>query len=340
MPAYSTNNITGTVSSAEVERVYRHITGAERVAHRSPARLEPLQRRVRSLLLEELAHYRRTRRFPKNRDFRHARVPYFVDEQGARCAMAHLLEIGGQFELVRKISNERNHARVRELGNEKDLVVWLAAAGISVEEAARIQPSYCWQTPAWLCFCSEYPRNPALGAAEGVVVQTGNVSAGYQDGVVRVDRMLAGDPGELVVGQEHVAEVKFAPGTTGLVEFRPTAVSRVQYRASFEIKVPEKTVTCADPYADPWVGDFAQSHPVPAEILAQAVAAPDSKSCGAVLGTLDPDWNPPCPTYELGNGGCHLATHAPGAVPALTTSAILFAILSYRVRRRSAQRRA
>jgi hypothetical protein len=336
MPAYSTNNITGTVSIAEVERVYRHIASAERVAHRSPAKLKPLRRLVRSLLLEELAHYRRARRFPKNRDFRRAHVPYFVDEQGTRCAMAHLLEVGGQFELVRKISNERNHARVRELGNEKDLAVWLAAAGISVEEAARIQPDYCWQTPAWQC-CSVYSLYPALGVAEGVVVQTGTDAAAYQDGVVRVDRILAGDPGELVVGQDHVAETNFYPGTTVMVEFRPTAVGRIQYQASIEIKVPEKTVTCPNPYDS----EFVQSHPVPADILAQAITAPDSNSCGAALGTLDPDWNRnPCRGTELGNGGCQLASDASAAVPALTTSAILVAILSYRARRRSAQRRA
>jgi hypothetical protein len=129
---------------AERARVHEHFLRVERRVRRASLRgLGPVQRLTRALLLDELGRYRRARRYPINRDFAGKQVPYFIDEAHTRCAVAHLLEVGGQADLVQKIARERNHARVRELANEAALVHWLRAAGLSLEEAALIQPSYC-----------------------------------------------------------------------------------------------------------------------------------------------------------------------------------------------------
>ena len=67
-------------------------------------------------------------------------MPYFIDADGTRCAMAHLLELGGAAALVARIANEKNNAFVEELANGQELPAWLDASGLSVAEAARIQP--------------------------------------------------------------------------------------------------------------------------------------------------------------------------------------------------------
>ncbi|AKF09429.1 hypothetical protein DB32_006578 [Sandaracinus amylolyticus] len=110
----------------ERERVARHIERAERAAMaQDVSSLSRLQRMVRSLLLRELAQYRRDARFPQNRGFAEP-TPYFVDAEGTRCAMAHLLEVGGETELVARVARERNNAWVRELADEPRLIAWLA----------------------------------------------------------------------------------------------------------------------------------------------------------------------------------------------------------------------
>ena len=147
--AFSSESVAG----HERTRVAQHIARAEHAARARPPRaLGSLQRLVRALLLEELASYRRRARFPRN-DVCRQRTPLFVDRHGTRCAMAHLLELGGERALVEKIRTTRNGARIAELADEPRLLAWLAAAGLTVSEAAAIQPAYCFQGPP-TCVCS------------------------------------------------------------------------------------------------------------------------------------------------------------------------------------------
>lgn len=142
----------GVFGDREQTRVAQHILRAEAHADQREVRLRPLQRLARKLLLAELAEYRARGRFPKNRDFEQP-TPYFVDAAGTRCAVAHLLDASGESELVQRIAHERNHARVAELADEARLVAWLDVAGLSVEEAALIQPSYCFRPDPVECVC-------------------------------------------------------------------------------------------------------------------------------------------------------------------------------------------
>lgn len=175
-------------TNTEVARVARHLAHAmEAAAARDASQLSHVQQLVRALLLEELERYRGAGRFPKNPDFAE-RTPYFIDAEGTRCAMAHLLELGGEQALVQKIATTRNNARVKELADEAQLLAWLDAAGLSVDEAAAIQPSYECQARSE-CVCGgsfsfiSYPL-PAKGVLEALVLDggtTARVEATYGD---------------------------------------------------------------------------------------------------------------------------------------------------------------
>ena len=136
------------------------------LAARDVSDLTPAQRAQRTRLLVELAVYAQKGRFPKNRDFRGERRPYFVDASGTRCAMAHLIESTGERDLVARVGREANHARVHELAADVALRAWLSSVGLTVDEAARIQPSYCFATPAYECVCDE---SSVVGVIECVV---------------------------------------------------------------------------------------------------------------------------------------------------------------------------
>jgi hypothetical protein len=186
----------------ERRRVAGHIARAARAARRNePPALAPATTLARALLLHALDDYRAEGRFPKNHDWPWE-MPAFIDHGGVRCAMAHLMELGGAAPLVAEIAAQRNHAFVRELADDPRVVAWLEAAGISVDEAAAIQPSYCAQS--WSdCICGsvwsvDEARAPADVVLEGVVVAAGSIriDAVYgtrTDLVVKVGDTLAAD---------------------------------------------------------------------------------------------------------------------------------------------------
>jgi hypothetical protein len=147
--------------NAETLRLKRHfdrtlasLTRAEPGPHSRPAR------RRRERALRALVDYRERGRFPKN-DWGCARAPVFIDSRETRCAMAHLIEQSGFGHLVERVASHRNHAYVRDLARDEELLEWLRAHGLTVAEAARIQPSYArdWN---YLAFCSQAPYGSLL----------------------------------------------------------------------------------------------------------------------------------------------------------------------------------
>jgi hypothetical protein len=178
------------------------------VSQRGTSKLSAVQRMVRRLLLAELASYRVAGCFPKNRHFAEP-TPFFVDDSGTRCAVAHLLELGGEGALVQRIARGRNNARVLELADEPRLTAWLDAAGLTLDEAALIQPSYCGeQDPGCLCnnraaghlevTTTTYPRD---GLATAVVKAIhGQVEPGIEVGSeIQVQSNYNEVPVELIV---------------------------------------------------------------------------------------------------------------------------------------------
>jgi hypothetical protein len=212
------------IGEVEQARVAQHILRAEAYAGRRRVRLWPLQRLARKLLLRELAAYRENGRFPKNREFVEP-TPYFVDAEGTRCAVAHLLDASGESDLVQLIAQRRNHARVAELADEARLIAWLDVAGLSLEEAALIQPSYCFHQGGCVC------NTRSTGYFE--VVTTAKTSDGLTHARVDAihgaphattvqvgDMLLVRAWGDLEIGTELVVSGDSERGANGKLHFR------------------------------------------------------------------------------------------------------------------------
>src|SRR6185436_10450561 len=84
--------------------------------------------------------------FPRNRHFPGALVPSFVDDlTGTRCGMGYLIEEAEGSALVARIAATNNNATIRDLKDDPELLAWLDQNGLTLDEAARIQPKYCYE---------------------------------------------------------------------------------------------------------------------------------------------------------------------------------------------------
>ena len=166
MPSEATSRRDEPRDPAEIVRIRAHLLQAERellVANVSS--LSPRQLHNRARHIETLRRYREQGVFPHNHVVSDRRVPVFIDEHGTHCAVGHLIAQSGKTQLARRISAQRNLARVPELTDERELVAWLDDAGLSLAEAARIQPTYGPRRDE-----TRYPlfTAAAVGAAAGV----------------------------------------------------------------------------------------------------------------------------------------------------------------------------
>jgi hypothetical protein len=143
---YSTSAADGVGVSAEAEvaRVRAHFDSVlAELDRRDLSALTNGQRETRASLVTTLREYRDRGAFPKNYDFPGRLVPYFVDRRtGVRCAMAHLLESTGRADIVDRVRAANNNVFIMELAADTALMAWLDASGLTIHEAARIQPTY------------------------------------------------------------------------------------------------------------------------------------------------------------------------------------------------------
>lgn len=107
----------------------------------TPKGLTPAQLEARHRLIHLLREYIDAGRFPVN-DVSPERTPIFIDRGGTRCAMASLIERTGHGALVARVARTNNLARVHQLAADAELGQWLTAHGMTLDEAARVQPSY------------------------------------------------------------------------------------------------------------------------------------------------------------------------------------------------------
>jgi len=127
----------------ETARIRTHLAVVEReLRAKDVSSLTVAQRAARARNLDVLHEYLMRGIFPRNTDFPGERVPYFIDRYGTRCAMAYLIEQSGHGDLVARVAATHNNARVRELQDDPALVAWLDQNGMTLAEAARVQPSY------------------------------------------------------------------------------------------------------------------------------------------------------------------------------------------------------
>ncbi len=130
-------------TTVETARIRTHLATVERTLRaRDISSLSPAQRAARTRNLDVLHTYWVAGVFPTNTDFPGERTPYFIDRYGVRCAMAYLIEQSGHGDFVARVAATNNNARIRDLKDDPELVAWLDENGLTVAEAARIQPSY------------------------------------------------------------------------------------------------------------------------------------------------------------------------------------------------------
>jgi hypothetical protein len=344
----------GTLGAAARERarVRQHLAGAERAARRRGGRLEPLAALCRALLLEELGRYRRGGRFPRNPG--HARpLPQFIDAHGTRCAVAHLMDISGQGALVRQIARTENDATVHALARLPEVRAWLAAAGLSVDEAARIQPSYCYYVEADACFCNlerEVGEPDPTGLAVGTVI-----ALDAQTLRIRVDRIGGTLPG-LAVGDEREMTRRLNPDDGGesyavgsqlLVGYHDSASASgldagagpVLARVHSQLRIEGGSVTCD-------YNAVTAVRPVSVDTAFEALLAMGSE-CVDVLASDDSGWNqrtcdnpgivpdPGASGSGASESGCGIPSAGSGGLDAdgLTSAALLVALFIYRRQR-------
>jgi hypothetical protein len=121
---------------AHFTRVIQELRGAE-VAH-----LTKSQRAARKTLIERLEDYAGAGRFPHNHVRPSERVPIFRDEHQTLCAMGFLIASTGRTDIVDHVTSSNNLVYIRELAQNAALQGWLDSTGLTLAEAARIQPMY------------------------------------------------------------------------------------------------------------------------------------------------------------------------------------------------------
>jgi len=109
--------------------------------------------------------------FPENDRYADRLVTIFVDARGVHCAMGYLMAADGRADLVAKVRATKNTGTVWELAADPtlgpEIGAWLATTGLTLFEAARIQPSYCFMNRGGTCLCQR-PASPT-GVAEGTI---------------------------------------------------------------------------------------------------------------------------------------------------------------------------
>lgn len=129
---------------AETARIHSHFDGVlSELQSRDSADMPSNRRARRTRLVSALREYDLRGDFPHNYDFPHQPTPYFVDRKtGVRCAVAYLLESTGRHDIVRRVAAANNNVRVAQLSGDTAFTAWLDEQGLTLSEAARIQPSY------------------------------------------------------------------------------------------------------------------------------------------------------------------------------------------------------
>lgn len=278
--------------------------------------LHPSQQATRALLIAELERYARRGRFPHNRVCHDRRIPIFVDHHGTRCAMAHLIDSTGDTALVRRIASTRNFARIFEMADDTRLRRWLGAAGITLAEAARIQPGYesdCLRSQGQECLCRDF--FDVDGVLEGTVldVTAGTLTVGIDatHGEVSV-----------AIGQEIIVQGTLEVGQPVLVmKFQHGALGRVlPVREDSTIEVPCRFD----------VPPLAKDDAITAIL--------DHEHCTDFLAELDARWaRSVCDTTEP-ESGCGCTTTTDAGPPLLVGAALLVALAGWRTTRRSRAR--
>ncbi len=153
-------------SPAEVARLRAHFDSVlQELRGADVSSLTASQRSARAELVARLEGYAAEGRFPHNHVRPGEFVPVFRDEHGTLCAMAYLIASTGRTDIVDRAAATNNLAYLPELARSDALRAWLDSVGLSVSEAARIQPAYCDREGWPPCIPEPPPAEAGLRAA-------------------------------------------------------------------------------------------------------------------------------------------------------------------------------
>lgn len=170
----------GTNDGVEVRRIRAHFdTVLIELAARDVGSLSESQRQNRTSLVATLLAYRDGGLFPHNYDFPYHATPYFVDRKtGVLCAVGHLLASTGRRDIVDRVAQSDNNVKVPALAGDSAFTTWLDEHGLTIEEAARIQPWYNPNPPPPPPSGSAHEsRETAWKVGAGIAVGTSAVAA-------------------------------------------------------------------------------------------------------------------------------------------------------------------
>lgn len=127
----------------EIVRLQAHFDSVDQeLRSRDVSQLSREQQSARSELVAWLRDYRSEAAFPLNDAISEHAVPIFRDSRGVLCAMAYLIQRSGRADIVVDVATTRNTATIHQLADDARLVAWLDSTGLTLDEAARIQPWY------------------------------------------------------------------------------------------------------------------------------------------------------------------------------------------------------
>ncbi len=178
---------------AERIRVRAHLEAAyAEVAAHSVGDLSPTQRDARERVLADLRAYIDAEVYPTNLASAE-RTPIFVDPFGVRCAMAAVIEASGGGALVERIARDHLYAHIADLDQDAELARWLEDHGLTLAEAARIQPGYDNTTGSSWTWTAAAVATAQLGAQiDDDTSGEGWLLAGVRAGARRITRTPEG----------------------------------------------------------------------------------------------------------------------------------------------------
>lgn len=137
--------VAGVVTPLEADRrrIRAHLAEVESSLRAAPVdTLDADQQARRAASLDALHTYRLAGEFPHNVEVPGERVPVFRDAEGRDCAVGALIRASGEGALADTVDARWHLARVPTM-EEPELLAWAVDQGFTVDELARIQPSYC-----------------------------------------------------------------------------------------------------------------------------------------------------------------------------------------------------
>src|SRR5947207_9566104 len=120
---------------------------------------------ARLVQMQRLAAYRDRGTFPLNEGQSAHPAPIFVDRHGTACAVGHLMRCAGWTIDVDSIARSNNLLYVPD-ATHSAVAAWVLTSGLTLEEAALIQPGYYW--PAGQFDASAYEPGELALAKDGL----------------------------------------------------------------------------------------------------------------------------------------------------------------------------